>query len=568
MATGKQSEKTPRDTKFAQLAEPARPVHSVGKLCADGLDGTTREGVTMFQPISSCDWNTNPHLPILEIGGQTLSRRANVPLLQIDPEPMISPHALRRRPAITLPSGREISAIHLVGICGSGMKSLAELAVGLGWQVSGSDVQATSPALKAMMKRGLRIHRGHQDHFLPAEADVLVHSPAVSQANPERQMAARLGIPQMSYNQMLGHLMRQKIGLCIAGTHGKSTTTAMTAAILSHAGLEPSAIIGAELCDSPAGSGWAGNGSHFIVESCEYQRNFLEYRPRFAAITGIEPDHFDYYQTFADTKSAFADFAALVEPAGVLVVKHDCQASREAAASARCDVATYSRKPGADWWAADIKRTEAGLRFRVFYHGWYFCEISLKVPGLHNVENALVATAVSHYAGVDPVEIRESLEHFSGIRRRFERRGSWRGITLIDDYAHHPTAVETTLRTARDCYGSRKIWCVFQPHQLTRLKALLPEFAAAFSQADRVLVSPVFAAREVADGESVHAAQDLAARIRDCGTAAEFGPSLDQITATLDDNARPGDVLITMGAGDVNRIHHEFHRRLQRNTAS
>jgi UDP-N-acetylmuramate--alanine ligase len=231
-------------------------------------------------------------------------------------------------------------------------------------------------------------------------------------------------------------------------------------------------------------------------------------------------------------------------------------------------VATYSRKPGADWWAADVKQTADGLRFRVFYHGWYFCELALRVPGLHNVENVLVAAAVSHYAGVDPADIRDSLAQFQGVRRRFERLGSWRGISLIDDYAHHPTAVETTLRTARDCYGDRKIWCVFQPHQLTRLQALLPEFCTAFTQADRVIVAPVFAAREAAGEESLRAVAELVQGIRETGTQAEFGASLDQITATLDDNARPGDVLITLGAGDINRIHHEFHRRLQRNPAT
>lgn len=445
------------------------------------------------------------------------------------------------------------------------------MADGLGWRVSGSDQQPSSSIVKAMAKRGLRIHQGHHDGHLPIDADVLVYSPAVSPANPERQMAARLGIPEMSYTEMLGHLMRQKTGICIAGTHGKSTTTAMTAKILAHADLRPSAIIGAEFCDSPdspAASGWAGEGNYFIAESCEYQRNFLAFHPRFAAITGIEPDHFDYYQNFAETKAGFADFASQVEPAGLLLIKNECAATREAAASARCDLATYSRKAGADWWAADVKPSPAGLRFRVFYHGWYFCEIVLKVPGLHNVENALVATAISHYAGVDPADIKDGLAHFAGIRRRFECLGSWRGITLIDDYAHHPTAVETTLRTARERYKHRKIWCVFQPHQTTRLKALLPEFSTAFSQADRVLIAPVFAAREEIAGEAEELANRLAEKIRETGVWAQFEPSLDQITATLDDSARPGDVLITMGAGDVNRIHHEFHRRLQRNSVA
>lgn len=452
------------------------------------------------------------------------------------------------------------------------MKALAELAMGLGWNVSGSDNQPSVAGLREMAQHGLRIHQGHNDRFLPPETDVLVHSPAIPPANPERQMAARLGIPQMSYTEMLGHLMRQKTGVCIAGTHGKSTTTAMTAGILTDAGLDPSAIIGAEsrrtVTDNRAASGWAGNGPYFVVESCEYQRNFLAFHPRLAAITGIEPDHFDCFQNFADTQSAFADFASQIERAGVLVVKHECPASREAAASARCDVATFSLKPGADWWAADLKPTSGGLRFRVFYHGWFFCEVVLPVPGRHNVENALVATAISHYAGVDPADIKDSLARFPGIRRRFECLGSWRGITLIDDYAHHPTAVETTLTTARQRYQHRRIWCVFQPHQLSRLKALLPEFSLAFSQADRVLIAPVFSAREERAEESDRLARELAERIGDAGVPAEFATSLDQITATLDDNARPGDVLITMGAGDINRIHHEFHRRLQRHSVA
>lgn len=481
----------------------------------------------------------------------------------------MTPHTAQsthQRTAANLPSSLAgVTAVHLVGVCGSGMRSLAEYCLSRGWEVTGSD-QAFSPEqLPILQATGLRVHRGHEDQFLPNETDLLVYSPAIPAANPERRMAARLGIPEVSYGQMLGLLMRQKSGISIAGTHGKSTTTAMTAWTLHDAGLEPSALGGGELI-APQTSGdntivgsWPGNGDFLVVESCEYQRTFLDVRPHFAVITGVEPDHFDCFQNFIETKSAFADFAANVDSGGTLLIRPECAASREVAASASADVETFSRQPSADWWASDLKPTRDGVRFRVFYHGWFFSEISLRLRGTHNVENALAAVAMCHYAGVDSTSIRLALEEFPGIRRRLEQVGSWRGVTLLDDYAHHPTAIRTTLATVREWVGSeRRVWCVFQPHQVSRTKALMPEFAAAFTQADRVLIAPVFAARESAEVERWETASDLAANIAENSCPADFATSLDRITATLDDNALPGDVLLTMGAGDIDRVHHEL----------
>lgn len=473
-----------------------------------------------------------------------------------------------RRP---FPAARTVSprtddpfrSVHLVGIAGAGMKALAELAVGLGWKVTGSDLQQTSPTLEAMKQRGLRVHGGHQGAYLPADVDAVVYSPAVGPENPERLCAEQRGIPQFSYSQMLGRLMRQRTGISVAGTHGKSTTTAMTAWILSEAGFEPSAVIGAELCGSGT-SGWAGEGDLFIVESCEYKRSFLDLSPRHAAILGVEPDHFDCFEHFQDTQLAFAQFAARVDLDGVLVVRADCPAAMEACKSAAADVETFSLDPGSDWWAADIRQTRAGLRFRVFRRGDYFTEITLQIPGTHNVLNALAATALAYAAGATAFDVRESLREFPGIRRRFEYLGSWRGVTLIDDYAHHPTAVRATLDAARQEFGSRRIWCAFQPHQVSRTRPLIDEFARSFAAADQVLIAPVYAARESVIGEPVTVAQELASRIGSRGVHARFCTSLDQIIATLDHEARPGDVLVTMGAGDVNRVQHEFTRRLQR----
>lgn len=444
------------------------------------------------------------------------------------------------------------------------MRALAELLIGLGWRVTGSDLTAPSSSLRKMQKKGLRFHRGHDAQFLPRDIDVVVHSPAVGPTNPERRLAERLNIPVLSYSALLGWLMESRTGVAISGTHGKSTTTAMVAAILTEAGLSPSAVIGAEMSNSKA-CGWAGEGNLFVVESCEYKLSFLELKPQFACILGIEPDHFDYFESPDDLLEAFARFAAQVAPTGCLLVNGDCAVSMAAAQRAAAQVVTFSHSPGSDWWAADLRKTETGTRFRVFRQENFFAELEVGIPGQHNVANALAATAVSHHAGAPLDAIRECLWQFTGIRRRFEQVGSFRGVTLIDDYAHHPTAVNATLKTARAKFGRRRIWCAFQPHQSSRTSALMSEFSACFHDADEVLIAPTFAARESETDLPEETAQQLAAEIADGGQKARYCGSLDRIIATLDDEALPGDVLITMGAGDINRVQDEFTRRLQRN---
>jgi UDP-N-acetylmuramate--alanine ligase len=444
------------------------------------------------------------------------------------------------------------------------MKALAEILVGLGWKVAGSDLAQPSPAIQAMERRGLRIHHGHHVQHIGQGVDVVVYSPAVSAENPERQSAASLGIPQLSYTQMLGWLMQSRTGVCIAGTHGKSTTTAMTACILRDAGLAPSAVFGAELCGSGL-SGWAGAGEHFVVESCEFKKSFLDLSPRIAAVLNVEPDHFDCFSDFAATRQAFEEFVAKLPADGVLVARGDSEATQQVARTSPARVVTFSDQPGSDWWAADVRPVVGGNRFRVFYRGDYYAEITLQVPGLHNVQNALAAIAIAEQAGVKTVDIRESLGDFRGVKRRFESVGTWRGITLFDDYAHHPTAVQATLKAARERAGRRKLWCIFQPHQISRTRALMAEFAQSFGDANETLIVPVFAAREqFAANEPEMTSAELALKIGQSGTKARFSASLDRIIATVDDEVRPGDVLVTMGAGDINRVHHEFARQLRR----
>jgi len=507
----------------------------------------------------------------------TLQRGLRLPgesvnaLLNSDRSPMNSPPRAasrsRGRTADGTISEQDISSAHLVGARGAGMKALSEMLTGLGWRLTGSDQRPSDSLTQTLHQRGLRIHFGHHDQFLPRNVDVLIHSPAVGPGNPERRRAAQLGIPQLSYSRMLGLLMNSRTGISIAGTHGKSTTTAMTATILEDAALAPSAVMGAELCGSGL-SGWAGEGDLFVVESCEYQRSFLDLSPRYAAILGIEPDHFDCYRDIDDLTAAFAEFAGQVAEDGLLLIPAECEASQKAARWSEAPVETFSRAPHADWWAGDVRQTGWGLRFRVFYCGQYLTEIGLQTPCEHNILNALAAIALSHHAGVPADIIRDSLGEFPGIRRRFEQGGSWRGVTLIDDYAHHPTAVRSTLQTVRRQFGRRRVWCAFQPHQISRTQALMDEFAASFSDADHVLIPPVFAAREQSGDEPGQIAEQLVSQIVAEGTSARFCPSLDQIVRTLDDEAQPGDVLITMGAGDIDQVRHELTRRIRRHHAA
>jgi UDP-N-acetylmuramate--alanine ligase len=442
------------------------------------------------------------------------------------------------------------------------MKALAELLSAMGWAVSGSDNNASEDTAASLASRGLRIHPGHHGNLLAKGTDVLVYSPAVGPENAERQEALRMGIPQLSYSQMLGALMRGRSGVCIAGTHGKSTTTAMTGCILTAADLKPAVVIGAEVCGMNL-SGWYGDGEHFVVESCEFQRSFLDLTPKYAAILGIEPDHFDCYPHFDETIAAFAGFAQKLPAAGRLLIPVGCEASKAACIAAGAPIETFGVDVAADWQACDLRATGDGTRFRLFLRGDYVAEISLQIPGIHNVQNALAAAALAHVAGASPAAIRKGLLEFQGIRRRFERVGSWRGATMIDDYAHHPTAIAATLATARERFPGRRLWCVFQPHQVSRTRALFDDFAKSLVVADQVLLVPVFAARERVHEEPVQISRELAARVVAEGGHARLADTLDRALATLEDELEPGDVLITMGAGDIGKVHHAFTRRLQ-----
>ncbi|HET6326596.1 MAG TPA: UDP-N-acetylmuramate--L-alanine ligase [Planctomycetaceae bacterium] len=461
------------------------------------------------------------------------------------------------------PGASERRSAHLVGICGSGLKSLATLLLDRGWAISGSDLSVTGESGDGLRARGIDVREGHAFGNVPRGTQLLIYSAAVPSDNPERAAARTLGIPERSYSQMLGELMRGGRGIGIAGTHGKSTTAAMTASVLRAAGRDPSACIGAELSGLGNG-GWAGHSDLFVAECCEFRRSFLDLSPTYAAILNIEADHFDCFHDFSETREAFGQFAARVPSNGLLVVRTDCGGALGGAAR----VETFAIGTPATWTAEDLRPTLDGVSFDLIHRGGLVGRVALRVPGRHNVLNALATIALCHGIGLHFDEIQSGLAEFRGIRRRFEFLGTPNGITWIDDFAHHPTEVRATLETARQRYGSRRIWCLFQPHQVSRLRMLLPEFAGSFDRADQVLIAPAFVAREIRSEEADSLARQLAQQIARAGPPARFCADLDRIVATVDDEARAGDVVISMGAGDINRVYHAFTRRLQRNLAS
>lgn len=438
------------------------------------------------------------------------------------------------------------------------MRSLADVLVGCGWQLSGSD-RDIEPAL-FLESRGVRLYRGHAADCLSPDAELVIASSAVPSENAEIRRAVELGIPVLSYAQMLGRIMAGRRGLAIAGTHGKSTATAMAAELLIAAGKDPTVIHGAVPLEGASG-GRAGHGDLVLVEACEYRANFLHLAPEQAVILGIEPDHFDCYANLSELLDAFAQFAQKVPRHGLLLVRSDCDATRRAISAATARVETFGLEPEADWSATDLAQQEGNYAFRVDFRGKPFCETRLQIPGQHNVLNALAAAALAAHNGLSAAKISHGLTRFRGLRRRLEPLGDFGGITLLDDYAHHPTEITAGLATARQMYPGRRLWCLFQPHQASRTARLLDEMAVSLQNADKVVIAEIFRAREPPPRSGEVTAADLARKLRAGGVDVADVYRAEPIVRLLKSQLRPGDVLMTMGAGDVRKFCNEFIRR-------
>jgi UDP-N-acetylmuramate--alanine ligase len=435
--------------------------------------------------------------------------------------------------------------VHLVGIGGAGMSAIASVLLESGEQVTGSD-RAHSLYTAELEKRGVVIEYMHRAENV-AGADLLVASSAVPDDNVELQAALALGIPVKRRAEFLGELTRGYRTIAVAGTHGKTTTTGMIAWVLEQDGRSPTFIVGGMLPDL-SGNARHGTGREFVIEADEYDHTFLGLHPDVAVVTNVELDHPDCYPTFEAFQDAFAQFSQQVESM-LFVCKDDPGAL--ALEPAHAKRMTYGLDPDADLHAEDIRvNTAGGSDFLVLRGSETIGLVRTRLPGDHNVRNALACLAVCDYLGVEFRVVREALTNFHGAERRFQLKGQAAGVTVIDDYAHHPTEIRATLSAARQRFPQGQIWVVFQPHTYSRLRALQAEYTGAFNEADHVLVTEVFAAREAADPD--FGGQQIADLISHPDV--RFRPDFDRAAKELAEGAHPGDVVITLSAGDGNLV--------------
>lgn len=443
-----------------------------------------------------------------------------------------------------------MTAIHLVGIGGSGMSGLARLLVSKGCRVSGSDLRP-SEATRDLERRGARVSFGHRIENLPEHVDILVRSAAVKDDNPEVQLAKERNVKILKYAQMLGELSREKDTVAICGTHGKTTTTGMLATILEVAGMAPTYLLGSPLVHTGTNSSY-GKGPHFVVEACEYDRSFLNLSPKNVIVTNVEEDHLDYYRDLDDIMSAFEEFCSKVPAGGKIFPCVDHANAARLAQAFKGLSETTALHAEADWRARNIGYRDGALRFEVVKYGKVFDEFLLSVPGLHNVSNALQAIACATHLGVGKELIQLALTQFRGTRRRMEHVGETSlGTPVFDDYAHHPTEIQATLKALKEKFTGRKIWCVFQPHQHSRTRTLFKDFVRCFNDADVVLVPDIYAARdEAADRDSVNS-KDLVTAINENGKPALYMSSFDEIVDFVKTKVNSNSLVVMMGAGNI-----------------
>jgi UDP-N-acetylmuramate--alanine ligase len=445
-------------------------------------------------------------------------------------------------PSLPAPPAR----IHFIGIGGIGMSGLARMLDRMGYRVSGSDAYG-SALIDELRQSGIAVEVGHRAEHLPRDTALVVRTSAVGPDNPEYQAADRRGVPVIRRAELLGAIAATRTTIAVAGTHGKSTTSAMLATALIELGHDPSYAVGAVL--SATGTNAAlGSGNLMIVEADEYDRSFLALRPAYGVITNCEFDHPDIFADAAEYEAAFVDFACRVDPGGSLVIRGDDSGSMRVAEQTRQQsnirVRTFGRDPGLDWSAAP-----AGDGWRLRGPAGTQVTASLPVPGAHNVMNALAATVVLTELGIAPQQTVAALECYQGIGRRFEWKGEAAGVLVIDDYAHHPTEVTATLTAARERFPDRRIWAAFQPHTFSRTAALLDDFAGALSLVENRLVLDVYGARETNDGSITE--RDMSAL---AGSGGLRAGTVTEAAEALARNVAPGDIVLTMGAGDVTAL--------------
>ncbi len=454
-----------------------------------------------------------------------------------------------------------VKRLHFVGIGGVGMSCLAEVSREMGFAVSGSDLSRT-PLTERLRRRGIRVRYGHRRGNL-GKAEVLIYSAAVPRDNPELKAARAAGVPLVPRTVMLDELMRGKYGIGVAGTHGKTTVAAMIAAVLVAGGLDPTVAVGGALNGSGSGAR-LGRGDYIVAEACEYEGAFLDLNPALAVVTNVEREHMEYYRTLGRLHSAFRRYIERVPSCGFsLLCLDDPVLRRMAKKGLKARVVGYATGRAAKYRCADIEYRGLGSRFNVLAGGVKLGSCRLRVPGAHNVANALAAVAVGRELGIKFSVIRRALAGFRNAERRFDIRKA-SGLTLVDDYAHHPTEIAATLAAARPACGGRLL-CIFQPHLYSRTRLLATGFARSLALADEVVVTDIYGSREKRKGkESGELLVKRAARVLPAAKAARFSYTrgMSEAVARVERGAARGDWILTLGAGDIWKARDELLERI------
>lgn len=438
--------------------------------------------------------------------------------------------------------------IHFIGIGGISMSGFAELLHSMGFHITGSDWHE-SKITKHLETLGIQVVYGQTEENITKDIDLVVYTAAVKSTNPEYQEAKRLGIPMMERATMVGQVMKNySSAIAISGTHGKTTTTSIASHVFLEAGLDPTISVGGIL-EAIGGNIRIGHSEHFITEACEYTNSFLQFHPTVGIILNIEEDHMDFFKDLDDIRNSFRHFAQLIPPHGTLIINADIENYKAITDGLTCRVLTYGLEHEADFTAANISYDDMGCgSFDAVVNGQTKEHYSLRVVGKHNISNSLACMALASLYGIEADTLQRAFEAFHGTERRFQYKGTRNGFTIIDDYAHHPTEITATLTSAIK-YPHKTLWCAFQPHTYTRTKAFLKDFAKSLSLADKIILTDIYAAREKDPGDI--SSQHIADEIKKLGKEVYYISSFEEIEKFILKNLVDGDLLITMGAGNI-----------------
>jgi len=449
--------------------------------------------------------------------------------------------------------------IHMIGIGGIGMSAIAELLLSNGKTISGSDINS-SKIIDNLAKKGVKVFIGHAaDHI--NNMDLVIYTSAVQTDNPELSKAKELGMPIMDRAQALGLIMKAyKNRIAVSGAHGKTTTTSMLSMIMEDSGVDPTILVGGVI-EEISGNVKVGKLDYMITEACEYKENFLKFHPTLEIILNVDEDHLDYYKDLKHIMEAFGRFTECLPHKGIIVANYDDYNVKVICSASNKKTIGYGINSDADYQAVNIVYNDNGFpSFDVMKNEKFYGRFDLSIPGKHNIYNALAAILVSDIYGIEIAIIQNRLKIFHNPKRRFEIKHKLSEITIIDDYAHHPSEIKATLEAAVR-YPHKRIWSIFQPHTFTRTKALLSDFSSSFGKADYVVITDIYAAREKDLGE-IHSS-DLTKLVNVEGVSAKYISSFEDIATYVSDLAKPGDVIITMGAGDVYKIGDLIAKKLE-----